>query len=426
MLMAGQVSPAFAEDVLCDAAARGLVRAIVDGQRQDRLPAAVARETDTLRGIRRPAPPPAEIPIHGLATDAAADEAGAGELLGEKKTRREEEGLEDAAQVDAPLETSGAPAELSGYPAVVAAAIDRTPRSGAPLAEVEPVAPPGPLMSLGSLSPPPVENQGIEASASFPIPRPKTPAARAARARSAEAKASPTPQPAVQRSEEPRSATPRPDDDSAALLKRLRKPQIPPFAPPLPEPAAPAKSDASHTNRAGMWTLFAAAGIVFAVGARMSRDRSLSEPTALPPPPPVQTIVLAPAPQPPPAVETAALAPAPTPTPSAAPSTEPAAVQGLPEGESAHNPVLPQDLPLRLEDRVPRGQGMLEVVAGVSDVIFVNGQLVGNGPKVKLPLAPKPEAYEVRVKLRGEERVRFALVKEGRLTRLRVAPPWSR
>jgi len=32
----------------------------------------------------------------------------------------------------------------------------------------------------------------------------------------------------------------------------------------------------------------------------------------------------------------------------------------------------------------------------------------------------------VRVKLRGEERVRFVSVKEGKLIRVRVAPPWSR
>jgi hypothetical protein len=69
---------------------------------------------------------------------------------------------------------------------------------------------------------------------------------------------------------------------------------------------------------------------------------------------------------------------------------------------------------------------MLEVVAGVSDSVYVDNRLIGDGPILKLPLAPRPEAYEIRVKLRGEERVRFAVVKEGRLTRVRVAPPWSR
>jgi hypothetical protein len=69
---------------------------------------------------------------------------------------------------------------------------------------------------------------------------------------------------------------------------------------------------------------------------------------------------------------------------------------------------------------------MLEVVAGTKDTIFVDGRLIGEGPTQKLPLAPRREPYEIRVKLRGEERVRFVTVKQGRLARLRVAPPWSR
>jgi hypothetical protein len=69
---------------------------------------------------------------------------------------------------------------------------------------------------------------------------------------------------------------------------------------------------------------------------------------------------------------------------------------------------------------------MLEVVAGTSDTIWIDGTLVGNGPLVKRALAPKKDPYEIRVRLRGEERVRFARVQESRLTRLRIAPPWSR
>jgi hypothetical protein len=69
---------------------------------------------------------------------------------------------------------------------------------------------------------------------------------------------------------------------------------------------------------------------------------------------------------------------------------------------------------------------MLEVVAGTSDTIWIDGTHVGNGPIVKRALAPRKDPYEIRVKLRGEDRVRFALVKDGRLTRIRIAPPWSR
>jgi hypothetical protein len=69
---------------------------------------------------------------------------------------------------------------------------------------------------------------------------------------------------------------------------------------------------------------------------------------------------------------------------------------------------------------------MLEIVAGTSDTIFIDGQQVGNGPIIKRALAPKKEPYEIRVKLRGEERVRFVLIKEARLTKVRISPPWAR
>jgi hypothetical protein len=158
-----------------------------------------------------------------------------------------------------------------------------------------------------------------------------------------------------------------------------------------------------------MWALFAVAGIVFAVGARLSREHHvIPEPV---PPPALE------APKP---VETAAAAVAPRPADTAAPE----APKG--PGETASNPILPLDSPLRDTDQVPPGQGMLEVVAGTSDTIFIDNQQVGNGPSIKRALAPKKEPYEVRVKLRGEERVRFVLVKEARLTKVRIAPPWAR
>jgi hypothetical protein len=41
-----------------------------------------------------------------------------------------------------------------------------------------------------------------------------------------------------------------------------------------------------------------------------------------------------------------------------------------------------------------------------------------------LPL--KARKYEVRVKTRGDERTRFVEVKENKLVRVRIAPPWQR
>jgi hypothetical protein len=151
-----------------------------------------------------------------------------------------------------------------------------------------------------------------------------------------------------------------------------------------------------------MWALLAVAAFVFAVGARLSRERELR--AALP--------QQAPAPASPPA------------TAEAAPEPEPPAPAG-PVGESSANPVLPEDLPLPAGEAVPEGQGVLEVIAGPNDAVLVDGRAVGTGT-VKVPLAPKGDAYEIRATLRGEERVRFAQVKAGRLTRVRVAPPWRR
>jgi hypothetical protein len=55
----------------------------------------------------------------------------------------------------------------------------------------------------------------------------------------------------------------------------------------------------------------------------------------------------------------------------------------------------------------------------------VDGREVGKGPLVKVPLAAK-KAYEVHVKQGERTRVRYASVREGRVTRVRVAPPWGR
>jgi hypothetical protein len=59
-------------------------------------------------------------------------------------------------------------------------------------------------------------------------------------------------------------------------------------------------------------------------------------------------------------------------------------------------------------------------MAGAKEAVFVDRRMVGEGPSVRLSLAERPEPYEVRVKVRGEERVRFVAVKAGRVARLRV------
>lgn len=182
--------------------------------------------------------------------------------------------------------------------------------------------------------------------------------------------------------------------------------------------AEPPKRDNAHM-RVGAWILFALAGVVFAVGSRVSQQRNAQ---ALAQAEQAQQAQQAPAP-----VEKV-VQPGPEPTAEAqvqAPVQAPVS-HDKHAGDAADFPILPQDSPLRKEDKVPKGQGLLEVIAGPTDSIFVDGQLIGTGPVVKVPLAPKKDPYEIRLRLRGEERVRFAIVKEGRMSRLRIAPPWSR
>lgn len=381
ILLAGYASARFVEDVLADAAARGLITEVLDAEGHDLLPRAIVVETDTLRGLNRPAPPPPEVPILGL---AALTEVPAKVAPEATDVHTDASGI--IVEIDA-IAVDDAEPEARPVPAAVA-----SPGIASPAIQPAPPISQGPLLTLGSLSPPPVliEAEGRDPSTS----------SRASSSRSKATSSSSSPAaPAVEITPDPR---------------RSRRPSsyAPESAPPAPQPPA------SSATKPTMWLLFAAAGIMFAVGARISRDRAMNQPPSISASQPV----IAAAPPPPPAVLPPA-APA-----SAAPASAaiPAPPEAKPEGETAETPVLPQDLPLRAEDKVPDGQGMLEIVAGVSDTVYVDHRLIGNGPVLKLPLAPRPAPYEIRVKLRGEERVRFAVVKEGRLTRLRVAPPWTR
>jgi hypothetical protein len=319
---------------------------------------------ETLRGVRAARPPVAELPLDLGPVIHTSTPAPVIALFGAD---------EDEFLAALPL----TPAE-SLRPAAVESAPATVPSPRAPAVAPAPsepqVAVVQPLLTLGSLTPPPV------------MPTPPRPLAP---------RAPPLPV-IIQASEESPSRVVRRPSDFA------------PHGAPAAEAPAPApKEPAAHNFR--MWALFAVAGIVFAVGARLSRDHHVvPEPV---PPPAVE------APKP---VEPAAAAEAPKPAEAAAPE----APKG--PGESKVNPILPIESPLRDTDQVPPGQGMLEVVAGTSDTIFIDNQLVGNGPIIKRALAPKKEPYEIRVKLRGEERVRFVLIKDARLTRVRISPPWSR
>ncbi len=276
-----------------------------------------------------------------------------------------------------------------------------------PLPEGEVRATLGPVLTL-SFTPPPAE-QGVDlalrsvaaTAAPDPVPPPKDPP------RAASPSDPSVPIPSRSREESRRTR----EEPNAETPSARRYPRPSAYA---PEGAlAPPRKDPRDV-RFTWWIAFAAVGVVFAVGARWSRDHGL-----LGGPPPAAPPALIGAPQPAQLAAQAPVAPAPV---AAGPSASAAAA----EPEEA---VSVQDLPLKPGDKLPAGQGRLEIVAGSSDMIYVDGQMVGKGPVVRLVLAPKTGAqaeFEVRVKLRGEDRVRYVAVKEGRLARVRVAPPWSR
>jgi DNA-binding response OmpR family regulator len=346
LITSGQAAPRLLEDVLADAAAHGAITAIVGSDGEELFEAAVELEMETLRGARAARAPIAAMPLDLGPVVYTSTPAPVVALFGND----DEDEAPAAAQ----------PIEIE-----IDEAIDP--------AHDEPLRPAvmQPLLTLGSLTPPPV----MPTSRSIEPRAPQLPVI-------------------IQANEESPSRVVRRPSDFA------------PHAAATELPAAPPKEPVKH-NRS-MWALFAVAGIVFAVGARLSRDHQVI-PEPVPPP-------VAEAPRP---AETAA-AEAPRPADTAAPE----APKG--PGESKVNPILPTESPLRDTDQVPPGQGMLEIVAGTSDTIFIDGQQVGNGPVIKRALAPKKEPYEIRVKLRGEERVRFVLIKEARLSKVRISPPWAR
>jgi hypothetical protein len=270
-------------------------------------------------------------------------------------------------------------AELSSAPPVQTAAepIDMGHTSIPTLAPIQMA----PLATLGSLSPPPVAPD-VLGSLAPPVAEPEPP------------RAPEPPKPAPKAAK--RSVAEEVDESPSPPPRAHRAPRPSAYAPAAHQP--PPAPDRRSTY---LWIGFAVVACVFAVAMRWSRQ----QPAPQPAPPPAA------APQ-----ASADVAPAASATAAPAGTTQ----------ESSDESVSAQELPLRDEDKVGRGQGMLEVVAGASDNIYVDGKLVGPGPIRKLPLAPRSSPYEVRVKLRGEERVRFVSIKEGKLIRVRVAPPWSR
>lgn len=271
------------------------------------------------------------------------------------------------------------------------------PKSPLPARATAPVGPPPPpglrpMMTLGSLTPPPVHSSSPkDMPREMPKEQPKN-------------TKSPKPSPVV-------SDTPKASSTSSRSRSHSESPEPPSYDRrrfPLPSMFASPVTAAAPKKHTTLWVACAVAGVIFAVWARSARQ--------------------APIPEPSPAASPAAQAS------STPPSDTPPGAQSVADGEPSNPAASPvskeegtvEDLPVRKSDQLKKGQGLLEVVSGKSDSIYIDGKAMGSGPTVSVPLKARAEPYELKVKLRNEERVRSVAVKEGRITRVRLAPPWQR
>ncbi len=464
----GRASARLVEDVMMDVASHGAIVQVFDTDGEDRLPEATARELALLSGERAAAPvislplpttepgspaspvvvalpahadlmkaalqkrpdlakpesPPAPVveepsvrpPLVGMPVDPyapsspsmleLADDAGElpDEQLDASASHLEDPWFGGAHESPAPrAEESPQPPSgkraLTPPPAMLGGLSLSPPPAMLEQAKAEPPPeaerqltptpssmplPPGiqPMLTLGSLHPPPVLDQ--------------EPAAERAKKKSKSSSTTEeTPGKASQVSRS--SATPKPADAT---------PRFPLPSAYLPHTQAePPKKD----RKTLYWVAFALLGVVFAVWARWSREKSTADETAM-----MTSVESESAQQASPAPEAEAAATAPEPDGQASKADQP----------PADDVDKPEELPLRDDEKLKKGQGMLEVVAGKSDTVYIDGKPIGSGPTVSLPL--KARKYEVRVKTRGDERTRFVEVKEGKLVRVRIAPPWQR
>jgi CheY-like chemotaxis protein len=175
-----------------------------------------------------------------------------------------------------------------------------------------------------------------------------------------------------------------------------------PKVPRVPMPSqyvthTPSITEAKKSSRWAWPMLFGVLGIGLAVGARFYREHQGVARVA----PPAQAVAA-------------------NPQAVAGPVADPSMVVETPGNQ-------PTELPLSDKEKamLAQGEALLEVVAGRGSEIRIDGKKIGKGP-VTLSPVKAGEQHEVRVKLKGEERVHYVTPKAGVRTRLRVAPPWSR
>jgi CheY-like chemotaxis protein len=213
--------------------------------------------------------------------------------------------------------------------------------------------------------------------------------------------------PPVTPSPEPR---PRRERGAAFTHPEADAPRLPRL--PMPSAWATRGAEPPVRKKSSRWVaplVFGLVGISLAIGARYMRERQPLEPE--------QPMIITPQ----------------VGEPGASEGTDP--VTQLPTPPAADGtaaPLSPSEQPVELPlskkeaAKLKKGQGLLEIVAGRGHTIFVDGKRVGQGPVVKVPVKATAQPHEIRVKMTGEERVRYVVVKPKTRLRLRVAPPWSR
>jgi CheY-like chemotaxis protein len=83
-----------------------------------------------------------------------------------------------------------------------------------------------------------------------------------------------------------------------------------------------------------------------------------------------------------------------------------------------------EDLPLPTGAVITPGQGLLDIETGGREAIFVDGVELGRGPFLRLTIAPG--VHDVRLRAHGEEKIKFAMVRAARRTRLPFSSTWTR
>jgi hypothetical protein len=407
LLQQGRASSELLESVLGDAARQGAVTAVLLEDEDDALPAARERELRLLEGVADPATArecllaAARAVSHvDLSRPSQPSEVGSIVDPADVQSLADERGTMDEADRAEPADASEAVVEAVGSMPPPA----ETPLQGG-------VAEPG-------------RHTPILASGLAVLPRApramRAPACASARQDVYAASASLLEPEAA----EPARAAPTGSlEPSGPAGAAEPEPVTPvggaqgPANVPLPSAYVPSRRKGrpprgkSRRSRLLLPVLFGVAGIALAVGARWVRERQPSQnvPAAVEPATRAE-----------PGLTPAPVLPAPEPGPGASAGAESSSPPQASQSE------LPVELALTPEDGVPKGEGLLEVVAGKNDEVFVNGKLIGKGPVVKVTLKAVPDPYEIRVKLRGEERVRYVVVKDGKRLRLRIAPPWTR